>query len=198
MESNPFLAPNNDLGPTSEVSGSESPGSVSTVRAAVCAWLGTAIGGAAFGIIGFVFGIIYGFVIALVVALPITLLVFTSVRLLSATWRTRRVLLLAAAMSGGLTGLVSTFLLFGFFGIAQTLSTFGTPSGSCSRCCVLLWKRGIVWHRKTQVPRSADTTRSLGRSRRITGVKAFSRFFDHAFPIKAVIQVGAVKSATGR
>ena len=123
MESNPFLAPNTDLGQSSEVSGSESPGSVSTVRAAVCAWLGTALGGAAFGIIGFVFGIIYGFVIALVVALPITLLVFTSVRLMSATWRTRRVLFLAAAMSGGLTGLVSTFLLFGFFGGAKTLST---------------------------------------------------------------------------
>lgn len=119
MESNPFLAPNTDLGQSSEVSGSDSRGSISTVRAAVCAWLGTAIGGAAFGIIGFVFGMFFGFVIALVVALPITLLVFTSVRLLSATWRTRRVLLLAAAISGGLTGLVSTVLLFGGFGIAQ-------------------------------------------------------------------------------
>lgn len=123
MESNPFLAPNNDLGQSYEVSGSESRGSVSTVRAAVCAWLGTALGGAAFGFIGFVFGMFFGFVIALVVALPITLLVFTSLRLLGKNWQTRNVLLLAAAMSGGLTGLVSTFLLFGGLGIAQTLST---------------------------------------------------------------------------
>lgn len=123
MESNPFLAPNNDLGQSSEVSGSESRGSLSTVRAAVCAWLGTALGGAAFGIIGFVFGIIYGFVIALVIALPITFLVFTSLRLLGEKWQTRTVLLLAAAISGGLTGLVSILLLFQLVGIARTLST---------------------------------------------------------------------------